>query len=72
MIQSKCVGCGCVQQSTGFPICEATPGNLDIQSHLEHDHVQIDCNEVVALGLLAGMDLPDVCCHHREIRQVGQ
>ena len=51
---------------------EATPGNLDIQSHAEHIHMQIDGNEVVALGLLAGMGLPDVYRHHEKYAKVGQ
>ena len=32
---------------------EATPGNSEIQSHPEHNHMQIDGNEEVAQGQLA-------------------
>ena len=51
---------------------EATPGNLDIQSHPEHIHMQIDGNEAVVQGLLAGMGSHDVCHHNEKYARVDQ
>ena len=53
-------------------VFEATPGNLDIQSHPEHIHMQMDGTGVVVQGPLAGRGSHDVCHHNEKYAKVGQ
>ena len=50
---------------------EATPGNLGIQSHPAHIHMQIVGTGVVVRGHLAGRGSHGVCRHYEKFAKVG-